>query len=217
VDVQLASGTWTKSSLSGSLTYSTLDNRNDPRSGLFVRGTLEYAGIGGDSNFIKATATSSYYYLLSEEYDMVAVASAGGGTISKLSSGGIRNSDLFRSSTQIIRGFDSNGIGPYDAAAGTHVGGDTYFKATAEVQFPLPLVPESFGLRGAIFADAATIYGNDLSTGLTGTDMAIRASAGIGIAWASPFGPIRIDYAIPLQKEPTDKVREFSFGASARF
>ena len=72
-------------------------------------------------------------------------------------------------------------------------------------------------MRGAVFADAATIYGNNLSAGLVGTDMQWRASAGVGIAWASPFGPLRIDYAIPLVKEPNDKVREFSFGISTRF
>ena len=155
--------------------------------------------------------------MLSEEFDIVAVGAAGAGLITETSKGGVLNSDLFRSSTQMIRGFDSNGIGPYDKAAGQHVGGDTYFKATAEVQFPLPLVPESFGLRGAIFADSATIYGNDLGGALVGTNMKWRASAGVGIAWASPFGPLRVDYAIPLLKESTDKVREFSFGVSTRF
>lgn len=44
-----------------------------------------------------------------------------------------------------------------------------------------------------------------------------RASVGVGIAWASPFGPLRFDYAIPVEKEDTDKVREFSFGVSTRF
>ncbi len=217
IDSLINQGSWTKSSLSASLIYNTLDNRNDPRNGLFVRGTLEYAGIGGDANFVKATGTGTYYYLLAEDLDIVAVATAAGGHIEGIGTNGIRNADLFRSSTQIIRGFDSNGIGPFDTVAGQHVGGDTYFKGTAEVQFPLPLVPESFGLRGAVFADAATIYGNDLPGTLTSVDSSIRASVGVGIAWASPFGPLRIDYAIPVQKEATDKVREFSFGISTRF
>jgi outer membrane protein insertion porin family len=214
---QIERGSWLKSSISAALTYSTLDNRNDPRSGLFARAVVEYAGLGGDASFVKATGSASYYHLLSEDLDLVAVASAGAGHISETSNGGVLNSDLFRSSTQIIRGFDSNGIGPYDTANGVHVGGDTYFKATAELQFPFPLLPESFGLRGAVFADAATIYGNKLGGTLTGTDMQWRASAGVGIAWASPFGPLRIDYAVPLVEEENDKVREFSFGVSTRF
>jgi outer membrane protein insertion porin family len=217
IDDQINLGTWMKSSISGGLVYNTLDNRNDPRSGLFARAVVEYAGLGGDASFVKATGSASYYHLLSEDLDLVAVASAGGGNITEIGSNGIRNADLFRSSTQIIRGFDSNGIGPYDTANGVHVGGDTYFKATAELQFPFPLLPESFGLRGAVFADAATIYGNKLGGTLTSTDMQWRASAGVGIAWASPFGPLRIDYAVPLVEEENDKVREFSFGVSTRF
>ncbi|MGL4405650.1 MAG: outer membrane protein assembly factor BamA, partial [Notoacmeibacter sp.] len=217
IDSQINLGTWMKSSISGGLTYNTLDNRNDPRNGMFARTTFEFAGLGGDASYIKATASASYYHLLAEDFDIVGVVSGGAGHISEINANGVRNADLFRSTTQIIRGFDSNGIGPYDSLNNEHVGGDTYFKATAEVQFPLPLLPESLGLRGAIFADAATIYGNDLGGSLVGTDMKWRASAGVGIAWASPFGPLRVDYAIPLLEEPTDKIREFSFGVSTRF
>jgi outer membrane protein insertion porin family len=217
IDDQISVGTWMKSSVSAGLTYTTLDNRNDPRNGIFARMNVEFAGLGGDANFVKVTGSASYYHLLNEEFDLVAMASAGGGHIAEIGSDGIRNADLFRSSTQIIRGFDSNGIGPYDPVAFQHVGGDTYFRATTEAQFPLPFLPESFGLRGAVFADAATIHGNSLSGGLVSTDMAWRASVGVGIAWASPFGPLRLDYAVPVLKEDTDKVREFSFGVSTRF
>lgn len=217
IDSLINSGTWMKSSLSASLVYNTLDNRNDPRNGLFARGTVEYAGLGGDANYVKTTASASYYYLLSEDLDLVAMLNVGGGHIAQTAKGGVRNSDLFRSTTQIIRGFDSNGIGPFDTVARQHVGGDTFFKATAEAQFPLPLIPDSFGLRAALFADAATVNGNDLGGTLASKDMKFRASVGVGIAWASPFGPLRIDYAVPVVKEATDKVREFSFGVSTRF
>jgi outer membrane protein insertion porin family len=174
IDKLINDGTWMKSSLSASLVYNTLDNRNDPRNGLFVRSTLEYAGLGGDASFLKATGSATYYHLLAEDLDVVAMANVAGGHIAEIGSNGIRNSDLFRSSTQIIRGFDSNGIGPFDTVAGQHVGGDTYFKATAELQFPLPFIPESLGLRGAIFADAASVHGNDLGGTLASQDSAIR-------------------------------------------
>jgi outer membrane protein insertion porin family len=210
-------GSWTKSSVAASLTYNTLDNRNDPRNGTFVRGTLEYAGLGGDADFLKATGTATYYQHISEEFDVAGFVSVGAGHIEEMSTGGVRSFDLFRSSTQIIRGFDSNGMGPVDAF-GNHIGGATYFKATAEATFPLPLLPENLGLRGAVFVDAATIYNNDLGGATAASNsMNLRTSAGVGIAWASPFGPLRFDYAVPINKEPTDKVREFSFGVSTRF
>lgn len=56
----------------------------------------------------------------------------------------------------MIRGFAYGGIGPIASDnSGVHLGGTTYFNASAEAQFPLPVIPESFGLRGAVFADAA--------------------------------------------------------------
>jgi len=100
------------------------------------------------------------------------------------------------------------------------MGGTTYINGTAEVQFPMPLVPESLGIRGALFADAATLYGNDSSQGgspIYGDDKKLRASAGISLMWASPFGPLRFDYAFPIAKADTDKVQNFNFGVSTKF
>ena len=81
-------------------------------------------------------------------------------------------------------------------------------------------MPENFGLQGAVFADAATLYGNEIElTGLTvaGTEMEWRASVGVGLIWASPFGPLRVDYAVPVLKEDTDEEQKFNFGISTRF
>ncbi len=121
----------------------------------------------------------------------------------------------------MIRGFAYGGIGPIDLNSdGDHLGGTTYFNASAEAQFPVPALPESFGLRAAVFADAATLYGSGLTTpgiDVGSLDMNWRASVGAGLIWASPFGPLRIDYAVPVLKEATDEVQEFNFGVSTRF
>ena len=50
-----------------------------------------------------------------------------------------------------------------------------------------------------------------------GVDMQWRASVGVSLIWASPFGPLRVDYAIPVMKEEQDEVQEFNFGVSTRF
>ena len=52
---------------------------------------------------------------------------------------------------------------------------------------------------------------------VAGTGMEWRASAGAGLIWDSPFGPLRVDYAVPLKKEAGDQVQEFNFGMSTRF
>ena len=105
---------------------------------------------------------------------------------------------------------------------GEQLGGQSYLHASAEAQFPLPVVPESFGLRGAVFADAATVFGNDITKQhrrltIAGTGMEWRASVGAGLIWASPFGPLRVDYAYPVLKEENDDVQNFNFGISTRF
>src|SRR5690606_33681798 len=107
-------------------------------------------------------------------------------------------------------------LSPGDCSRVDHLGGKTYFNATAEAQFPLPVVPRSLGLRGAVFADAATLFGTDVEDAL-GTDLAWRASVGVGLLWDSRFGPLRVDYAIPVVKEDHDDVQEFSLGISTQF
>jgi outer membrane protein insertion porin family len=218
----VASSPWIKSSVSGTLLYNTIDDVNNPHSGIYAQATVETAGLGGDAKFIKGTARARYYHTLSEEYDIVGLLTAGGGHIEGFTDDGLRTFDLFKSSDRIIRGFAFNGIGPFDANTGEQLGGQSYLHASAEAQFPLPVVPESFGLRAALFADAATVFENNITstTGtltIAGTAMDWRASVGAGLIWASPFGPLRVDYAFPVLKEESDDVQNFNFGISTRF
>ncbi|RWN34398.1 MAG: outer membrane protein assembly factor BamA [Mesorhizobium sp.] len=211
---------WIKSSVSLGLVYNTIDDMKSPHEGIYATTTVEVAGLGGDAKFVKVTGRGSIYQTLSEQYDLVGLISGGAGHVEGYGSDGLRIFDQFQSTDRMIRGFAYGGIGPVDTATGDHLGGTTYFNASAEAQFPLPVIPESFGLRGAVFADAATLYGSKVDTaGVTqdSVGMKLRASVGLGLMWASPFGPIRIDYAIPVKKEARDDVQEFNFGISTRF
>jgi len=214
---------WLRSSISYSLTYNSIDDMKNPHDGLYGKFTQEFAGLGGDAKYIKTTAKANYYKTLSQEADIGGMLGVGGGYIHEFGNDGVRIFDLFKNNSDIIRGFKFNGIGPYqDSESGKRywLGGTTYFNGTAEVQFPMPLVPESLGIRGALFADAATLYGSDIEVSgvnVQGDGMQWRASVGAGLIWASPFGPLRIDYAVPVVKEDTDEVQEFNFGMSTRF
>jgi outer membrane protein insertion porin family len=210
---------WTKSSVSGSLIYNTIDDIRNPRDGIYANFTTEFAGLGGDAQFVKLTGRGTYYRTLLDELDVVGVLVAGGGHIMKTGSTQLRLFDLFQNSDRIIRGFEGSGMGPASLTAPEdHLGGTTYFHASAEAQFPLPVVPESLGLKGAFFFDTATLYGNTLAdVDPATTGMKWRASVGASLLWASPFGPIRVDYAVPIMKEPTDQVQNFNFGVSTRF
>ncbi|CAN7427387.1 outer membrane protein assembly factor BamA [Rhizobium sp. LjRoot30] len=209
---------WTRSSISQSLTYNTLDDMTLPREGFYATLTHEFAGLGGDSEFYKIYGKVRYYTTLSDEADVIGSLSVGGGHV--IATGDNLNIfDQFMLGGRDVRGFDSSGIGPR-MANGDPLGGTTYFTASAEASFPMPGIPQDIGVRGAFFADAGTLYGNKVNTlgeGVAGTDSSLRASVGASIVWASPFGPLRFDYAVPVLKEDYDEEQRFRFGISNQF
>lgn len=211
---------WLKSSVSGTILYNTIDDLKNPHSGIYATFTTEVAGLGGDAQFIKVTGRSNFYRTLSEEYDIVGLLTVGAGHVASIGNE-LRVFDMFKNNDRMIRGFEYNGIGPADKLANgefDHLGGQTYFHGTLEAQFPMPVIPESYGLKGAFFADAATLYGNDLfALRPSSFGMEWRASVGASLIWASPFGPLRVDYAVPVMKQDSDQVQNFNFGMSTRF
>ena len=226
----IAVSPWVKSSVSVALQYNSIDDLKNPHNGIYANLTGEFAGLGGDASWAKVTARGTYYRTLSEEQDIVGLLTAGGGHIEAVNND-LRVFDQFKTSDRIIRGFAYNGMGPIDTGGNPatrndnyHLGGTTYLHASAEAQFPMPALPPSLGVKGAVFADAATLFGVD--RGVSGSvpaanqasfDMKWRASVGVGVIWASPFGPIRIDYAMPVLKEKTDVVQNINFGISTKF
>ena len=225
-------GEFTASGIGYSLVYNTLDNNRTPREGLRAAWTQTYYGVGGDANYLSTEATVSAYHTLSEEEDLILLGRLRGGHIEVFGDDdgtGFRTFDNFQSRQSYVRGFDSFGFGPRDPITGDALGGRTFWTATAEVQFPLPFVSRSFGLRGAFFADAGQIreVGDPAIAAFTAangadatgqlTSDSIRASVGGSVLWASPFGPLRVDYAVPIAEESFDDIEEFNFGVSSAF
>ena len=120
-------------------------------------------------------------------------------------------------------GFRVAGIGPRDSIFGDSLGGNQYYRGTTDVGFPVGL-PEEYGIKGHAFAyygalskidQSQTLYINPTTGGIANSGQpdtvldssGIRVSAGIGVSWKSPFGPIRIDVAYPVVKQPFDKTQ----------
>ncbi|MER0238194.1 outer membrane protein assembly factor BamA [Fulvimarina sp. MAC8] len=208
---------YSTSSVSYSLVYNTLDNSQQPREGFFLQAGQEYAGLGGDAEFLKTTGKASAFTLISEEYDLIGSVSATGGHVTTIGGDDLRVFDNFFKGKDLVRGFESKGLGPRQN--GVSIGGTQYAGAQAEATFPLPLLSRDLGFRGALFADAGTLWGSQFENvaGVVGTDASLRASVGVGLIWDSPFGPLRVNYAEPLAKEDFDETEEFSFGFSSRF
>ena len=228
-------GDFVSSGVGYSFVYNTFDNQRTPREGIRASWTQTYYGLGGDGNYLATEASLAAYHTLSEEEDIILFGRLRGGHIEVLGSDdntGFRTLDNFQARQNYVRGFDSFGFGPRDPITDDPLGGRTYWTATAEVIFPLPFIARSVGLRGALFADAGQIsdvgqpaISNVLQSNptLTAAQLdqldsdSIRASVGASILWASPFGPLRFDYAVPISEESFDNIEEISFGVSTAF
>lgn len=219
-------GSQTVSSFTYTATYKDFDSDTLTREGIGMRFQQQIAGLGGDAEFIKTTAKLSYFSMLSDAADLIGLVELGAGHVEGLGSDNLNVVEHLFMGSEAVRGFDSKGLGPRVYNGSTYVGsagGTTYFNARAEMSIPMPAVPESFGLRFNMFADAGTLYGNDISSSdlggqtVVGSDMEWRASVGAGLTWSSPFGPLTLYYAEPVMKEDYDDVKRFGFGASTRF
>jgi outer membrane protein insertion porin family len=139
--------------------YNSLDNPKEPTSGFVAEFKPEVAGLGGDSRFIRATGEVRYYYPIWD--DVVGLLKAQGGHIQGFGNDKLRLTDHFNLGPTLVRGFAPGGLGPrdmsYDPRNGS-IGGTSYFGASAEIQFPIFGLPKEIGLRGALFADAGTLF-----------------------------------------------------------
>ncbi len=213
-------GSWINSSVGYVLTYTTIDNYQNPRNGMFVQLAQDFAGLGGDGKFVRSTVDARYYKEIMPDSNMVGLIKAGAGNITGLDGQDVQVLDNFYRGGETIRGFASYGYGArYMGNASNYaIGGTTYYNVTAELQFPLPLMPEEFGLRGAIFADAGTLFGYDGLENLNIEDSSmIRSSVGASIIWNSPFGILRGDFGEALTKASYDQTQVFRFSAGTQF
>lgn len=211
---------WVTSSVSHSFNYNTLDTALLPHEGIVASITQEFAGLGGDSEFYKISGRVRGYYTVSDEADIIASVAGAAGHVLSTTGKSLNVFDQFSLDSSDIRGFADTGIGPRMRRNDDPLGGTTYFLASAEVTFPLPGVSQDSGFRGGFFVDAGTLYGNDVKIKkgkVLGESMEWRASAGASLIWASPFGPLRVDYAVPFLKEDYDIEQRLKFGISTSF
>jgi outer membrane protein insertion porin family len=214
-----ADGTYLTSSISLTGTINTIDNLRDPRQGIFIRTGVEYAGLGGNVTFLRTTLDARWYQPIGYRSNMVGLLRFQAGNITDPAGGMVRTFDNFHLGGETIRGFANLGFGPRETAGAMQaIGGKTYWAATAEVSFPIPFLPEDFGLRGAVFADAGMLFGvDDPGFPAFSNDMTLRASVGASLLWASPIGLLRLDFARVLSSAPYDQLQAIRFGVGAQF
>lgn len=206
-------GTTITSSVGHSFIYDSRNNRFDPTEGWYLRLSQEYAGLGGDSDFLRHEGRAEYFYPIAPKWTIQLLGQ--GGHILGLGED-VRIQDRFFIGGREIRGFNNAGVGPRDSTTMDALGGNIYYAGTAELRFPLGL-PSEVGFTGAFFTDFGSLWAVDDSGPEVLDNSDVRVASGIGLAWNSPFGPIRLDFSKALVKMEEDEEETIRFNFGSRF
>jgi outer membrane protein insertion porin family len=212
---------WT-SAAGSTIAYNTLDNPRNPHDGVRAEVRQDVAGLGGGVEFLRSTSDVRAYKSFGDE--VVGMTRVQTGTIAPYGGQTLPLASSFFGGPQLVRGFAPNGFGPRDITAGTtmdNIGGSSYWATTAQLTAAIPGMPAEVPLRGAVFADAGSLWGYRgptsfpaLSQSLTVADSRkVRSSVGASLIWDSPMGPLHVDYAFPLSKGNYDVTQRLGFGA----
>jgi outer membrane protein insertion porin family len=199
-------GTRVTSLTSGSLTRDSRDSVIGPTRGGQTSLNLEFAGIGGDSRFVKTVGSTTYFRPIWLGHVLSARMEAGYGF-----GWGDDPLPLFErfylGGPNTFRGVKFRRISPEDDA-GNRVGGTSEVLGNVEYIIPLPL-----NFRVAAFLDVGNVYG--FGTTFDPTDT--REAVGAGVRWFSPFGPIRVDYGFLLDRRAGEDRAALHFSVGSPF
>lgn len=213
-------GKTTTSSVYASITRNTTDFRFDPSTGMVNTFAVEYAGLGGSNKFLRETLENTVYYPL--WWKFVLSSKLALGMVHKTGDVIPADERFYLGGIGALRGYESRSVSPYTYANYTdpdtglvssvrvNTGGDKEIYGNIELKFPL--LSEA-GLKGVAFFD----YGNAWSSRFS--DPGLLMSYGFGIRWASPMGPLRLEYGIPInpRKDIDDSSGRFEFAIGSLF
>ncbi|OAK64140.1 outer membrane protein assembly factor BamA [Variovorax paradoxus] len=207
-------------------------SRDDRDSALVpTRGKLQSAnlevGVGSELRYLKTNYQYQQYFPLSKQYTL-----AVNGQLGYARALGDSTYPIFKNfyagGLGSIRGFEQNSLGPKDSVTDGALGGTRKAIFNMEFSMPFPGAGNDKTLRLYSFFDAGNVFA-DRTASMTDAQWKaqnrLRASAGIGISWISPLGPLRLAYAVPLlyQKEDTanniaaDRTQRFQFQIGTSF
>jgi len=213
-------GSSTTSSILGSITRNTTDYRLDPSSGMINSLSIEYAGLGGDNKYAKYVGETTWFHPLYKKLIFSSKLTLGyiqdvGKTVpidEKFYLGGIFSLRGYKARTvSPVRTQTIPDINANNAPETIYLGGNKEVFGNAELTFP---ILQEVGVKGVAFFDYGNAYGeNDKMFS------SVLMSYGGGIRWASPIGPLRLEYGIPLNPRSglDSKTGRFEFSIGSLF
>ena len=186
------------------------DSALAPNSGRYQRLNSEWS-VAGDARYVRANYQYQQYVPLNKKFTLAFNGELGWGkgmsdrpfpVFKNFYSGGLGS----------VRGFDQGTLGPRDVT-GASLGGPKKITLNAELMAPFPGAGNDRTLRVFTFVDVGNVYGE--SDKISFSDM--RASAGVGLSWISPLGPLRIAFAQPVRKFAGDRIQKLQFQIGTSF
>jgi outer membrane protein insertion porin family len=225
------SGNFLTSAINYGLTYNSLDNRQKPNRGQLASVSQQVAGLGGNEKYLKTLASYDFFYPVYKFWILNLSAEAGH---TEGLGRNIRLNNRFFLGNPKIRGFKESGIGPRESSDrytekfdGFNIGGNTYYKGSAELFIPLGGGARDLGIEASVYADVGAVFNVDAEDSLIsqsgllytllGNNATPRVAVGIGFSWQSPFGPFRIDLAKAVKSQESDETEFFQFNVGTRF
>ena len=203
-----------KSSLIPSIVFNNTDDYYLPRSGIIASASLDYSGLGGDIEYLKGNANFNWYFGMKDyiDWDLIFRYKAGAGYFFNDKNLPV-NKKLFLGGMRSVRGYDGRSIPKrkicLDSSHCNYIetGGKQSFNNSFELSMPLI---DRINMRFVTFFDYGMIGDDSWSESK-------RYSAGAGIEWRTPVGPLQLFWVKPLNKEDYDSTNSFEFTIGARF
>jgi outer membrane protein insertion porin family len=204
-------GTHLTSLIGLSLSRDTRDNIFDPTRGSTVSIGLDFAGVGFGVRFVRSVFTTTYFQPMPWLDHVLSFRHMAGYSVGWDDDPVPLFERFYLGGSNSLRQFKSLQVSPRDSS-GTRIGGNSELLGTIEYQIPL-----FFGIKAAIFYDVGNVWGPDIAGG-TKIDLTdVRHGVGAGFRWNSPFGPIRVDYGIKLDRKDGESLGNFNFSAGSSF
>lgn len=203
----------------------TRDNAIAPTKGYLT--SLSVLASFGDLKYYKLSAQQQYYLPLSKDYILAFNLAADWGRTYGSAKKYPVIKNVFAGGIGSVRGYEGASLGPRDVLTGDYLGGNTKIVGNIQLYLPFPGTQNDRSLRWFLFADAGKVgvtggdmkcsAGNPSYGGVVDDPCGWRYSAGVGLSWQSPIGPLQISYAYPLKSKEGDKKQRFQFQIGASF
>ena len=181
-----------------------------PNEGSYRRVNIDWA-FAGEAQYLRANLQYQYYWPITRQFTFAMNTEFGYGKgLNERPYPVFKN--FYGGGLGSVRGFEQGSLGPIDVT-GAYIGGNRRFNLNSELYLPVPGAGNDRTLRVFGYMDVGNVWGE----GEQITAESLRASAGLGLSWVSPVGPLKLSYGTPVRKQPSDRIQKLQFQIGTAF